>query len=401
MKINMVVILLFAFFALSTAFSDIGYAADELVVTESGNVGIGVSNPLHSLSIAGGGIQIFQTNGIGFNGSIPYDGDAAGDRARIYYDGALVGTENDFLVIEKTDGNSADPDGGIAFTNKGSDNVRKTAMVIRGTGNVGIGTAAPEAKLHVNGSLRLSAGQQIYCPGRLHVHGEEILYILNKNGVTVGKEWGGSGDLRVQGNVGIGTDSPASMLHIKKDATGDTIGTSGIRLENPGTSDTRFAGSANMFLGWFYVDFLRFDINDNQIFVLNELGDATLAGTLTENSDIDLKDQIKPLQRSLDKITQLNGVNYKWKNKGRRGDKLQLGLIAQDVEKVFPEAVSEDTAGMKGIAYSRLIAPLIEAVKELKMENDELKKKYADLVSRVESLEKGTRNESYSRNGTN
>jgi hypothetical protein len=198
--------------------------------------------------------------------------------------------------------------------------------------------------------------------------------------------------IRSSGNVGIGTSSPVSMLHIKKDAsTLSGMIEGGIKLENPGITLPATQGNANIFLGYYGGDFLRFDINSNQIFVLSQAGNASLAGTLTENSDIDLKDEIKPLERSLDKLTRLQGVYYKWKDIENRGDKQQLGLIAQDVEKVFPEAVSEDNTGTKGIAYSRLVAPLIEAVKELKIENDALKKKYADLLIRVEALEKKTR----------
>ena len=75
------------------------------------------------------------------------------DRARIYWEPGLIASYNDFLVIEKTDGNNDDPDGGIAFTNKGSDNIREVAMVIKGSGNVGIGTVSPSDKLEVNGDF--------------------------------------------------------------------------------------------------------------------------------------------------------------------------------------------------------------------------------------------------------
>ena len=53
------------------------------------------------------------------------------------------------------------------------------------------------------GDILMSNGKSIKSNGRMHIAGEEQLYLLNKNGVTIGKEWGGSGDLRVQGNVGI------------------------------------------------------------------------------------------------------------------------------------------------------------------------------------------------------
>ena len=57
-----------------------------------------------------------------------------------------------------------------------------------------------------------------------------------------------------------------------------------------------------------------------------------------------------------------------------------MGLIAQDVEKILPEVVSEDNEGYKSIAYSAVIPVLIEAIKELKAENDVLK-------VRIEKLE--------------
>jgi hypothetical protein len=69
-------------------------------------------------------------------------------------------------------------------------------------GNVGIGTGAPQAKLHVaGGDLRLDATRIIYCSGRLHINGEENLYLLNRGGVIVSRAWGGNGNLTVEGAV--------------------------------------------------------------------------------------------------------------------------------------------------------------------------------------------------------
>ena len=69
-------------------------------------------------------------------------------------------------------------------------------------GNLGIGTTNPAARLHVAaGDIRLDAARTISAPGRLHIAGDELLYVLNRNGMIVGKEWGGNGNLTVQGDV--------------------------------------------------------------------------------------------------------------------------------------------------------------------------------------------------------
>ena len=113
------------------------------------HVGIGTDIPDQRLDIVGGGIQLNDAFGIGFLGDIPEDGVVSGDRAKIYYDGDFIGAFNDFLVFEKTDGNDLDPDGGIAFTTKGSDNILELAMIIRGNGRVGIQTMIPTYALEL------------------------------------------------------------------------------------------------------------------------------------------------------------------------------------------------------------------------------------------------------------
>jgi Chaperone of endosialidase len=73
---------------------------------------------------------------------------------------------------------------------------------------------------------------------------------------------------------------------------------------------------------------------------------------------------VQAIDNALSKVSELRGVNYKWKD-AQRGEGLQMGLIAQEVEKVLPELVSTDSNGDKSITYSNLTALLIEAVKEL------------------------------------
>lgn len=93
-------------------------------------------------------------------------------------------------------------------------------------------------------------------------------------------------------------------------------------------------------------------------------GSVTISGTLTQSSDARLKKDVKPLENSLDNILKLNGVTYNWIDPKKDPTK-QIGVIAQEVEKVYPELVKTDEKGLKSVAYPNLVAPLINAVKEL------------------------------------
>ncbi len=103
-------------------------------------------------------------------------------------------------------------------------------------------------------------------------------------------------------------------------------------------------------------------------FIVNSDGSAWLRKTLTQNSDIRLKTGIQPIPDALERVSELRGVNFQWKDDPKH--QLQLGLIGQEVEKVFPEVVATDPEGKKSIAYAQLTAALVEAVKELKVENE-------------------------------
>ncbi|MGO9378710.1 MAG: tail fiber domain-containing protein [Dissulfurispiraceae bacterium] len=100
---------------------------------------------------------------------------------------------------------------------------------------------------------------------------------------------------------------------------------------------------------------------------------ASVNGTLSVIALVSVSDErykrnIQPLQQSLDKVTHLTGVSYEWKTDEYSGKGFkkgrQIGLIAQDVEKVFPELVLTDDKGYKAVAYDKLVSVLIEAVKE-------------------------------------
>ncbi|VVB83410.1 Chaperone of endosialidase [uncultured archaeon] len=93
------------------------------------------------------------------------------------------------------------------------------------------------------------------------------------------------------------------------------------------------------------------------------------SGSFLYTSDKSLKTNIVPISNALEKLQQLNGVSFNWKATGRADD----GLIAQDVEKDFPELVSTDSAGLKSVEYGNLVGVLVEAIKEQQKQIDELK----------------------------
>ena len=116
-------------------------------------------------------------------------------------------------------------------------------------------------------------------------------------------------------------------------------------------------------------------------------GALNIGGLLTQNgtpvqltSDIKNKINIKPLENSLEKVLKLRGVEYD------RTDIIEIheiGLIAQEVESVIPQLVTEDSEGTKLVHYKNLTAVLVEAIKEQQKQIDTLKETVAELSTKL------------------
>ena len=107
---------------------------------------------------------------------------------------------------------------------------------------------------------------------------------------------------------------------------------------------------------------------------------ATNNVTAYYSSDERLKDNVQTIENALNKISQIRGVEFDWNNLQEPEDgyfvrKHDIGVIAQEVEKVLPEVVGTRKDGIKAVKYDRLVPLLIEAIKELKAEIDNLKGK--------------------------
>ena len=112
-------------------------------------------------------------------------------------------------------------------------------------------------------------------------------------------------------------------------------------------------------------------------------------GGWTDSSDQRLKQNIQPLQNVLFRLLRLQGVSFEWKDPVQHGNLtgMQLGMIAQDVETVFPDWVDTDNSGYKTLTFRGFEALTVEAFRELKAENEQLKAGYRSLEARLASLE--------------
>ena len=91
------------------------------------------------------------------------------------------------------------------------------------------------------------------------------------------------------------------------------------------------------------------------------------------SSDERLKDNIKPIEDALEKIQKIRGVEFDWNDKQETFTGHDTGVIAQEVKEVLPEVVTEREDGMLAVKYEKMVGLLIESIKDLKAEVDDLK----------------------------
>lgn len=186
-------------------------------------------------------------------------------------------------------------------------------------------------------------------------------------------------DLVVQPTgVGIGTDAPQRMLHLvganalfRMDRTEDAAAFMIVRTTPAGTPlksyviGTMASGSNN---GQFVINDLGTAVGGAGVrrMTVENNGNVTFTGTVSaagfvQPSSMRLKTNIAVIQDPIASLNQIRGVHFNWKTSGAPA----LGLIAEEVQAVFPEAVAVDPASgqVAGVDYSGLVGVLVEAVK--------------------------------------
>jgi hypothetical protein len=230
-----------------------------------------------------------------------------------------------------------------------------------------------------------------------------------------------SSDLIASSDIGIGTASPISQLHIRRTSSPGPI----IQLENAaggsgadtlirfGDSSENYSysvgsdDSANSFRisynGTSYNgavpgtnDFLIFSTSGNAEIpngdlkvTLGSIAVGNISNSATDGridasndvvafstSDIRLKDNIKTIDKALDKVNSIQGIEFDWIEKeevhGNKGH--DIGVIAQEIEKVLPDVVTTRDSGYKAVKYEKIVPLLIEAIKDLSKQVDGLKR---------------------------
>jgi hypothetical protein len=249
---------------------------------------------------------------------------------------------------------------------------KNNAIVVLKNGNTGLGINNPSATLEVargSGFMGAAAFHGTSHISHFYYGTDEDTYIRagKDNRYVILNDIPG-------GKVGIGITTPNAPLAFTNN-TGQKISL----YESSPNSQYGFAvqpGQLQLYTdasaGKISFGYYSSGIYTERMYLNNSTGNLIVNG-INYPSDARLKDDISPLQNSLERIIQLNGYTYHWKNE-QSGNGLQTGVLAQEVQKLLPQLVIEDNKGMLSVNYSGLIPVLIESIKEQQKQINELVK---------------------------
>jgi hypothetical protein len=307
-------------------------ASDFLIVTSTGNVGIGTSTPAYLLDVAGSGTGTLDVARL--QNTVTAANNSAADLlfSANRTTGGLTNVAG--LAGMITDITNTAYKGALVFLT--ADNAAPAErMRIDNNGNVGIGTTSPQNKLSVTGrayvSDRVGIGTTNLEPATLNIAAGSGTEIMTDTAT---------------GNNNLDIATPASVggrIHLSPRENTNTLilhdGAVGLgTATNPG----------------------------NILYVVQGSSTDPIADAWTTYSSIRWKENLQPLTGALNKVQQLRGVQFSWKQNKKR----DIGLIAEEVGKVIPEIVVYEDNGKdaKSIDYGRLTTILVEAIKDQQAE---------------------------------
>ena len=329
---------------------------ERMRVDSSGNVGIGTSSP-----DANAKLDVSGTIRTGSGGTDP------GTGAALYF----VGSGSFQTVVA-----------GAAFAvNTGNNNARTERMRIDGSGNVGIGTSSPGSKLVVEGNVAtgLATGSQLLI--RRTTNTTHVAGLCFANGLSRGPILG---TLANSDDLVLGETDGATFyerMRIKSAENNVLIGCTanpsssvvGVRLGQAGSQGfgASAAGGTGTLEHWYYYN------TNGQVGSITTNGSATAYNT---SSDRRLKENITPAEKAIEVVNAIEIVKHDW----RAGGHTRFGVVAQDLNKVYPEAVAvgddgENVEKTWGVDYSKLVPVLTKAIQEQQAQIEALKAEVAAL----------------------
>jgi hypothetical protein len=183
-----------------------------------------------------------------------------------------------------------------------------------------------------------------------------------------------TGNVEINGNLivqGSATELQVSELRVEDKLITIASGSANSLAANGAGIEIDRGSDSNITLTWNHSD-SRLQTNDD--FYVSGTLSATGDIVAYASSDERLKDNISPIKNPIEKINQISGNSFNWnENKQDIYKGKDYGVIAQEIESVLPELVVEREDGYKAVKYDKLVSLLIEGIKELSNEVNQLK----------------------------
>jgi hypothetical protein len=269
-----------------------------------------------------------------------------------------------------------------------------------GSGSVALGsasTAQGSYSFAVNNNTIATGNGSSAFGGTTTASGQ---YSMASGQLTTSGGWysfaGGDGSSTTgEGSFSFGKSNTAAGKYAFSTGIGNTAKsyqcfTIGSYCSDPGTNATAFLATDPLFIAG--NGYLPLYPSRNAL-ILYKNGNMTISGTLTQSSDIRLKNILGPLEDVLPRVLGIIPVYFEFKDNFSQPGGRQLGFSAQEIQSLFPELVTEDANGFLALDYSKMSVILLQAIKEQnellvkeKERNDNLEKKVDEINAKLELL---------------